>query len=486
MAVLLGALTAVGTGVPMANADAGDDRFHRQKVSWSSCDDGDLPLDCARVTVPVDWARPTGRTIALKVRRHRATGTRQGSLLTNPGGPGASGVRYLPEAARSWRGAVTAGFDLVSWDPRGVGESAPLTCPDGADAALRAVDSSPDTLAERLTQEAAVRTWARRCRAASGPIFDHVDTLSNVRDLDVLRAVLGEAKLSFLGTSYGTRIGIWYADTFPTRVGRMVLDSAVDPASGNKAFLNGQAMSVERALDDYLAGCADRAGCPFSDLGQARGRAEPAKGQARGRAELAKGQARGRAELAKLLRAADSRPVEQGELVSMTAALLRTPGYWPGLDAQLARVLAGDHSAIQPTGAVDVANVAINCQDLPDHRTARQVLADAERTARSRPVFGYEFTSGTMCPQWPNGGVVKPRPVTARGSAPILVVGTTRDAATPYEWARSTARHLANGRLLTREGSGHAAYGDNACVTEAVDRYLLDAVLPPTGTVCAG
>lgn len=451
---------AMGVGVPVASADAGYARFYQQKVSWSSCDDGDLPLDCARVTVPVDWARPSGGTIALKVRRHRATGARQGSLLTNPGGPGVSGVRHLAGAARTWSSAVTAGFDLVSWDPRGVGESAPLTCPDDADAALRAVDSSPDTLAERQRQEAAVRTWVRKCRAASGPLFDHVDTLSNVRDLDVLRAVLGEAKLSYVGTSYGTRIGIWYADAFPARVGRMVLDSAVDPASDNKAFLNGQAMGVERALDDYLAGCADRAGCPFSET-------------------------RGRAEVAKLLRAADSRPAEQAELVSMVAALLRTPGHWPGLDGQFAKVLAGDHSAIQPTGDVDIANLAINCQDLPDRRTARQVLADAKATVRDRPVFGYEFTSGTLCPLWPNGAV-RPRPVTARGAAPILVVGTTRDAATPYEWARSTAKHLAGGRLLTRDGSGHAAYGDNACVTEAVDRYLLDAVLPAPGTVCKG
>jgi pimeloyl-ACP methyl ester carboxylesterase len=464
MAVILGGLTAVG--VPVANADAGDhaaayDEFYRQKVSWSACDDRGLPLDCTGVTVPIDWARPNGSTITLKVRRHKATGTHHGSLLTNPGGPGVSGVRYLAEAARTWSDAVTSGFDLVSWDPRGVGESAPLTCPDEADAALRTVDSSPDTLAERKRQEAAVRTWVRQCRAASGPLFDHVDTLSNVRDLDVLRAVLGEAKLSFLGTSYGTRIGIRYADTFPTRIGRMVLDSAVDPASDNKAFLNGQARGVERALDDYLAGCADRAGCPFSE-------------------------AQGRAEVAELLRAADSRPPEQEELVNMMAALLRSPRYWPGLDGQLAKIQAGDHSAIQPTDAVDIVNLAINCQDLPDHRTAQQVLTDAKRTARSRPVFGYEFTSGTMCPLWPNGGVVKPRPVTARGSVPILVIGTTRDPATPYEWARSTAKHLANGRLLTRDGSGHAAYGDNACVTEAVDRYLLDAVLPAAGTVCAG
>jgi pimeloyl-ACP methyl ester carboxylesterase len=470
---LVGAAALAGLGVTRADAgsEPGATAFHRQQVRWESCTDGGVPLDCARVTVPVDWARPDGATMSLAVVRHRATGERKGTFFFNPGGPGQPGTASVRGASRRFGTDAVAAFDIVSWDPRGVGKSSALRCPDAANDAFAAVDSSPDTSAERRTLEAAAVRWTRACRAASGPVFDHVDTVSNARDLDVLRAVVGDRKLTYAGFSYGSRIALRYAELFPSRVGRMVLDATVDATSDNRELLRDSATAVERGLDDYLAGCADRAGCPLRDRTPAAAKSW----------------------LREVIRGADSRPVPasdgraagQEAVVNGTAGLLRDPGTWPMLDTVLAGLRRGDATALLADGddAVDVAYPAINCTDLVDRRSGRQVMADAARLRHT--VFGHEMMSGALCPQWPVTPTVRPHPVTARGAAPILVVGTTRDAATPYEWAVSTARQLSSGHLLTRRASGHVAYTRSACVTAAVDRYLVSGALPPAGHVCA-
>ncbi len=452
MAVLAAGLVAVGA--PPATAG--------QTLTWTPCNDRELVLDCTDVTVPVDWSRPRGATISLRVHRHRASGTSRGSLLLNPGGPGAPGKPFLEYAARRFSKPVIDGFDLVSFDPRGVGESAPLSCPPEADAAFRKSDPSPDSLRERIARENASRTWVRACRAKSGPIFDHVDTVSAARDLDVLRAVLGDDKLSYYGGSYGTRLGLRYADLFPTRIKRMVLDAVVDPAQDNKAFLTDVAKGEERGLDAYLSGCDDRPGCPFRGLTPAQSRTE----------------------VAGLFQAADRHPGEQLQLVNLTEEHLSDPSGAPDLDILFTAVRSGDHSAIEPDPDTDVAFNAIQCLDLPDHRTAAQIMRDTAALTRERPVFGPEVQSGTPCPQWPNGGVSDPHPVTAHGSVPIVLLAGTGDPAALYEWGQSAAAHLENGRLLTREGNGHGSYVYGACRPE-VDRYLLDGVPPPrAGAVC--
>jgi pimeloyl-ACP methyl ester carboxylesterase len=460
------AVAATGAGVHTASAGqvaAGADRFSRQALAWTPCPAGNLPLDCTNVTVPVDWSRPGGPTIALKVHRHRATGVKQGSLLINPGGPGAPGKPFLEYAATQFSPAVVAGFDLVSFDPRGVGESAALSCPADADAAFRRSDASPDDLVERVARERSVRAWVRACRAKSGPLFDHVDTVSVARDLDVLRAVLGDEKLSYYGGSYGTRIGLRYADLFPTRIKRMVLDAVVDPAQDNRAFLTDVAKGEERGLDHYLDTCDERPGCPF-----------PGRNLAQRRAAVAK-----------LFRAADRRPGEQLQLVNMTEDHLSNPAGAPELDRLFAAVRSGDHSVIAPDPDTDVTFNAVQCLDLPDHRNAAEVMADSRALSRARPVFGPEVESGTPCPQWPHGGVSAPHPIRAAGAPPIVLIGGTGDPAALYEWARSAAATLADGRLLTRRGIGHGSYVYQACRPE-VDRYLLDGQAPPrSGAVCA-
>ncbi|WP_051796949.1 alpha/beta hydrolase [Catenuloplanes japonicus] len=452
---------AAVTGAPAAAA-ARTGVFYTQTLTWTPCDDNELVLDCTDVTVPVDWSHPAGETISLRVHRHRAAEPGRGSLLLNPGGPGGPGKPFLEFAARLFSRPVIDGFDLVSFDPRGVGESSPLRCPAEADAAFLASDPSPDDLRERIAREQATRTWVRACRAASGPLFDHVDTVSAARDLDVLRAVLGDEKLSYYGGSYGTRLGLRYADLFPTRIARMVLDAVVDPAQDNRAFLTDVAKGESRGLDAYLSGCDDRAGCPFHGLSPARSRAA----------------------VAALFRAADRRPAEQLQLVNLTEEHLSDPSGAPGLDSLFTAVRAGDHSVIAPDPDTRIDFNAIQCLDLPDHRDAARIMADTRALTREWPVFGPEVMSGTPCPQWPHGGGAGPHPVTARGSVPIVLIAGTGDPAALYEWGRSAAAALENGRLLTRVGNGHGSYVYGACRPE-VDRYLLDGVPPPrAGAVC--
>ncbi|HEX6342113.1 alpha/beta hydrolase [Umezawaea sp.] len=441
-------------------------RFYRQQPDWQPC--GPAGAECTNVTVPVDWARPAGAAVELAVARLRGEG--RGSLLVNPGGPGRSGIDFL--FGGQVRGHAPPGYDLVSWDPRGVGGSAPLTCPAEASEAVEEVDGSPDTPAEVEAYEAAVGRWAHACRQASGPIFDHVDTGSTVRDMDVLRAVLGQPRLDYLGISYGTVMGGRYAETFPKRVGRVVLDSAGHPDQTYGSWMAGVAEAKEQALTAYLTGCADRPACPFATIPPDAARAW----------------------IQQLVRDTDSRPIRGGDQVvnqaRLMTALTRDVSDQNGrerLDEELAGVLAGDASTLAATTrgpTIDIGNTATTCQDLPDPRTAAQVRGDATGVARTAPVYGLELTSGAPCRHWPAPAPVPPHRLRAPGVAPVLVIGITGDTAGPYRWSTELTAQLDNARLLTLDGSGHGAYLLSRCVRGAVNTFLTTGVLPPAGEVC--
>ena len=447
---------AAVAGIAVAlTAVAGIAYAKTETSKWEPCPAGDAPLECTWVAVPVDWERPDGPSLRLKVAVLRATGKRVGAVFANPGGPGVSGVRALPGMARKFGAAVRESYDIVSWDPRGIGESSPVSCPPGADAEFARL-GVPDSIGERVRYEKVAARWARACRRQSGPVFDHVGTLSTARDLDRLRGLMGEMKINYAGFSYGTRIGLFYADLFPDRVGRMALDSAVDPAGDEARFYDGQARAAEQAFTDYHAGCASRDGCPLDDM---------TVGEAR-------------AWLAPLLR-------QDAELNGLLPNILRQPATWSSLDQLLGELRAGEY---QPggggAGGSEVASHAVNCSDLPDRRAPAQIMAKAERAAARYPLFGRMMAGSVVCTEWPVPPSYRPHRITARGSAPILVVGTTHDTATPYDWAVSAATSLAAGRLLTVRGTGHVAYGTNACATGVIDRYFLTGALPPAGTVC--
>jgi pimeloyl-ACP methyl ester carboxylesterase len=434
------------------------------------------------MTVPLDRAHPDAGTVDLAVTRRAAPDpkTRLGSLLVNPGGPGASAIGFLQSSWRDLPDPVRARFDLVAFDPRGVGRSAPVKCLSTAQLdAYFALDPSPDTPAELTAVEDGDRRFAAGCSAQSGRVLPHVSTDDAARDMDVLRASLGDPGLTYLGYSYGTSIGAEYLKLFPTKVRAMVLDGAIDPALTWDQVLEGQSKGFDVALQSFLADC-QRTSCAFrravqGDLGAAfdalaaRVDRSPLTGKG-------------------------ARTVGPGEFTLGVGATLydRAQG-WPVLAEALRRAEGGDGQLLLALsdsyldrGAngysnQNEANAAVNCVDRPWPRDPAPYLALAERVRATAPRFGPDIAlSGLGCAYWPVPAESTPAPVRGDGAPPVVVVGTTRDPATPYVWAQALAHELASGVLLTHEGDGHTAYRASApaCLRDPVDQYLLTAKAP--------
>ncbi|NUP02936.1 MAG: alpha/beta fold hydrolase [Nonomuraea sp.] len=455
-----------------------------RRLAWSGCGDG---FECATLPVPLDHGRPDGERLQIAVIRLPAGGDRIGSLVVNPGGPGVSGVDYARAARLVLSDEVRERFDIVGFDPRGVGESAPITCLDDERLdAFVAMDTTPDTRGEQAELEAEARRFAEGCRQHSGRLLPHLGTADVARDLDLLRQALGDQKLTYLGKSYGTFLGAVYADMFPEKVRALVLDGALDPAISRAQVNADQAAGFEEALRAYVEDCLGGEGCPF--------RSHDVEGALD--------------ELGVLLRRTDARPLAGGgravtEALATLGAL--TPLYdrasWPELTETLRRALRGDgtlllHNADQLVGRQDdgtysnqtAANMAVNCVDGPYPATAAAFASSAAESSRRAPRFGpYIMWSSLPCAFWPAPPTLSPRPLTAKGAPPILVIGTKRDPATPYAWARALAGELESGLLLTYDGDGHTAYANGSgCVDEAVDRYLVEGRMPGDGTICPG
>ncbi|MEU6234170.1 alpha/beta hydrolase [Kitasatospora sp. NPDC047058] len=472
--------------------------YYGQKLAWQPCDEG---FECATFTVPLDYEHPAGGDLTLSaVRSPAGSGTgagaggsgasgagRIGSLLLNPGGPGGSAVEYVEGVAKTYDSGVRARYDLVGVDPRGVGRSAPVTCLSGERMdAYTAVDITPDDQAEVDALVAADKEFAEGCRQRAGDRLGHLSTVEAARDLDVLRALLGDEKLNYVGKSYGTFLGATYAGLYPGRVGRMVLDGAMDPALDSLSGNRTQAGGFETAWTAFAKDCVQRADCPL-------GRSEEQAGE----------------QLAALFRTIDAQPLPVADGTRRLTEAQATTGViqamyadflWPMLRTALADAKAGDGTALLkmsdsyyergPDGSYPnlmSANTAVNCLDLPAPFTgpaeAQQAVPDFERTS---PRFGRDMAwMALTCSYWPVTATGAPHTVRAAGAAPIVVVGTTRDPATPYAWAQSLAGQLESGRLLTYEGDGHTAYGRNdACVDGAVNRYLLGGEAPEQGKRC--
>ena len=467
---------AAPTAPPSATPPAGSAAV---ALAWHSCESG---FSCATMTVPLDRAHPESGTVDIAVTRRAApdAATRLGSLLVNPGGPGASAIGFLQSSWRDLPDAVRSRFDLVAFDPRGVGRSAPVTCLSTAELdAYFALDPSPDTPAELQALEAGGQRFSAGCQAQSRRLLPHVSTEDAARDMDVLRASLGDAGLTYLGYSYGTSIGAEYLRLFPTRVRAMVLDGAIDPALTWDQELEGQSKGFDVALQAFLTDCQATT-CAFrravkGDLGAAfdalaaRVDRSPLTGKG-------------------------ARTVGPGEFTLGVGATLydRTDG-WPvlaealrraeGGDGQLLLALSDSYLERGPNGYSNEseANAAVNCIDRPWPRDPAPYLALAERVKATAPRFGPEIAlSGLGCASWPVPPVSTPKPVRAEGAPPVVVIGTTRDPATPYAWAQALAHELASGVLFTHEGDGHTAYRTSApaCLRDPVDAYLLTAEAP--------
>ena len=458
-------------------------RFYGQQVEWADCKGG---FECARVVVPVDYADPDGPTLEVAVNRLPASGDRIGALFVNPGGPGVSGLSYARAASSIVSKSVRERYDVVGFDPRGVGASQGVDClADAQLDAFIAADGTPDDAAEEqdLLRQSAL--LADGCRADSPTLVAHLGTRDAARDLDVLRAALGDRQLTYLGSSYGTYLGAMYAELFPRRVGRLVLGGAMDPATTSVEVATQQAIGFQRALGAFLDDCVSRSACPFTGD---RAAAEE--------------------QLTELFAEIDDTPLKgvgkrrltQSLAMIGTAWALYDKGSWQFLRMALSRAGNGDGEYLmlladsyadrgpggRYTSNANEATYAVNCLDRPPEPDVQKVRAAAAEVAEVAPFLGpYIVWSTLPCSTWPAPPQGDPAPVDAKGSNPILVVGTTRDPATPYEWAESLTAQLDAGHLLTREGDGHTAYREgNGCIDSAVDAYLLDGTIPPAGTRC--
>lgn len=468
-------------------------RFYDQEPQWVPC--GEV-LRCTTVTVPVDYADPSGDVLELAVSRVPAADEddRVGALVVNPGGPGASAVDWVgADAAAVASEDVRDRYDVVGVDPRGVGSSDPVDClDDEALDAYLAEDVDTSTAQGVAAAEERARAFAAGCEEDAGELLGQMGTPSAARDLDVVRAALGEGRLSYLGKSYGTLLGAEYARLFPQRVGRFVLDGALDPASTAAEVAIGQARGLEGALRAFAEAClaGEVDGCTLgaggADVGTALTKV----------ADLVAAM-----EDSPLPTADPDRPLTRPLAATGVVAPLYDDASWPVLAQALAQAQEGDGTTLlaladlyagRTEGGSYTSNlleafVAVTCLDYPatpqDGATQDALRAQLEEAA---PTFaGLLVAEDPTCAVWPEPAVRTPSPVEAAGAPPVLVVGTTGDPATPYEWSRSLADQLDTGRLLTYEGEGHTAYlRDSECIDAAVDAYLLDGVLPGVGAAC--
>ncbi|KJQ55348.1 alpha/beta hydrolase [Microbacterium sp. SA39] len=458
--------------------------FYSQTLTWTECGTG---FDCTDVRAPLDWENPGDGEITLSVVRYRAEGTAIGSLLTNPGGPGASGVDLIQDSLDFAVGAdLIENFDVIGFDPRGVGESTAVTCFDAAQmddylyGIPEAPRGTPEWEAELLDSHT---SFAEACDANSAGILPHITTINSARDMDLIRAVLGDKELNYLGFSYGTFLGATYAKLYPEKSGRLVLDGAIDPAVPGLEVGATQALGFESALRAYMQNCLDSGSCPFN------GTVDEAM-----------------ADLGALLASVDRTPLENGDgrlmgadsLMTGIIAALYSQDNWSYLTQALEEALQGDpttaflladfYNGREDGSYIDNSSEAFrayNCMDYPVEDDPDAEAAIEKKIAEGAPTIAPYWTGPDSCEVWPYPPTGTRGEIAAEGAGPIVVVGTTNDPATPYEWSESLADQLQEGVLITRVGEGHTGYNKgNACVDEAVEAFLIDDVVPEDGLRC--
>ncbi|OLC66301.1 MAG: hypothetical protein AUH69_07420 [Actinobacteria bacterium 13_1_40CM_4_65_12] len=454
-------------------------------VAWTDCGSG---FQCGTVEVPLDYRRPENGSIGIAINRKAATepASRIGSLLINPGGPGGSGVTWVRESAPGLK-TLNRRFDLVGFDPRGVGLSSPVRCLDGPqEDAYNALDPVLDDPQEKAAAIQTDKDFALGCQQRSATILPYVDTVSAARDMDLIRAAVGDPKLSYLGLSYGTYLGQMYAHLFPTHVRALALDGVVDPTLSANDIVLAQAAAFERNLQAFLADCAARKAasspCQYAQSG------DPAT------------------KLNSLITRLDASPMAVGSrlltrglAVIGVAYPLYDQNLWRYLDQALAQADQGRGAILLALSdlylernadgtyknATD-ANYAINCLDHPAPTDIAAYDRLGPAFAAASPLFGPAFQySNLPCAYWPVRPTGHPGPLTADGAPPLLLVGGTNDPATPYAWAMSVHQQIAGSILLTRNGNGHVSYFVSNCIQLIENAYLFNLTLPAEGTTCS-
>lgn len=473
-------ITGCTSGVPVPRPSA-----FTGAPDWAACKGGAGPsgYECASIAVPRDPLNPSLGTIEMAIDRRPASGQKIGSLLVNPGGPGASGVDFLPQAVSLMPASLLARFDVIGFDPPGVGRTAPIVCldPEGLTKYFDA-DPDPPTQAGMNAVIAEARTFASGCASRSGAELPYVSTVDAAMDMDVIRRDVGDSKLTYFGFSYGTFLGATYADLYPTRIRAMVLDGAIDPSLDVITSLDDQSASIEEELNQVFASCSANRGCAWKPGGNLLDAYQSLVARVRANPVAVPGSAQ---------------QVGPAELLYGTVLTLYTPAAWGALETALAQLSHGDGSLMlqlfntyvtrQPDGTYTnelEANTAVNCLDAPSPSIAT-IEGDAPAAASAAPVFGVaDLYSEIECAVWPVPATGHTHAIHAPGSPPILVIGSTGDSATPYSDAVSLAHQLDNGVLLTRVGEGHTGYEFSSCVRSFTDSYLIDLSVPPAGTRC--
>jgi pimeloyl-ACP methyl ester carboxylesterase len=491
------ATTKISFTGPVAEEPAELAAFYGRAVSWHSCDDDDL-FDCGAVTVPVDYADPTGGTTSIALRRLEASvpAERIGSLFINPGGPGGSGVDFADEAPYFFGDAVRERYDVIGFDPRGMGESDPVECLSDADLdAAYAADPTPDTAAERAALRRAPAERNRRCLARGGPLAAHMGSESVARDLDILRSAVGDERLNYYGVSYGTMIGAIYADFFTSRVGLMVLDSAVLPDALDQeqptqqavdAAARGWAYDFDDVVDDFATDCGSSIACPLGKDAETVART-----------------------LVGFLDRLDHKPLETGydSLPLLTEGWVSTavrlglnePDSWPDLvdaldlainddDAEdlawFAMVVTDrDEDGTYPATTFARSHLLVACADWPSSPwdtvvPSRDVLDNHPLWARVEPPLP------AACDGW-TGSLRQTVLVGADVPTPVLVIGNEDDLTTPIEDTAALSAEIVRSRLVTVSTDGHGAYGTgNDCADEVVEDYLARFLAPEDEYTC--
>ncbi|MFJ5278058.1 alpha/beta hydrolase [Streptomyces parvulus] len=498
-------LSALMAGCGGGTQDS-DENLPEQKLSWKDCPapseaegGGAAPSplpdgqewQCATMKAPLDYDDPEGDTIDLALIRAESSGAadqRIGSLIFNFGGPGGSGVTTLPAFGQDYAKLNTR-YDLVSFDPRGVGRSAPVECLDNKQLdAYFQQDATPDDAAERTELVDNTEKFNAACEKNSKKVLPHVPTTDAARDMDLMRQVLGDDKLYYFGISYGTELGGVYAHLFPKKVGRAVFDAVVDPTQTPEQGSLGQAKGFQLALDNFAEDCVSKVeDCPIGDT------ADDVKSR-----------------IARLLKDLDRKPIPGifPRQLTETAATggiaqsLYSKDFWEYLTEGLEQAYDGDGQVLMALSDslndrnengtysnITAANVAINCADDKPRYDTAYVEGKLPQFRKASPLFG-DFLAWSMlsCTDWAVAGAADHPDVSAPGAPPVLVIGNTGDPATPYEGAGRMAEALGKGVgvELTYKGQGHGAYDSkNKCVRDAVDGYLLDGKVPAAGTVCS-
>ena len=456
------------------------------RVVWKPC--GDKGAECGTVAVPVDWASPGGAKVELALSRRRATrpASRIGSLVLNPGGPGGAGAEWVRDSARPLAtAAVAERFDLVGFDPRGVGASSPITC----DKKLYPEPEPPTNAAEFAKVAERNRALAQDCRRRTGPLFDHVDNLAVARDIEAVRAALGDEKLTFLGYSYGTFMGQQYAELFPGRVRALVLDGNMDhslPTAWD--FMRTETVAAELNFVAFANWCDSQRGCALHGRDTRKVYAGLREKARSGKLTDPKtGERIGFYRLA-----------ETAFFGAVEPASEDPAGGWAGLARELKRLSTGDRSVpvgiesatVSRTKTVSDPFQAMFCQDwrirIRDYAEWQTMV---NRLATVAPNLQWTAYNRFLlsCTGYPGPTTNPQRPLRIKGAPPLVMVGNTYDYATTYEWTR-TAAQQSGAVLLTYQGFGHTAYvsSGSACVDRPLDAYLISLKVPARGISCPG